>query len=136
MTFRLSAASVLLALAGALSISCGGIVDPSQNTVESISGTVQPGSARAHWFSAPKTGEIQVKLLTLTPASIGFIGVQWVQGGNDQTCNGGLLQRNQFATPNSTAISGQIVSGPYCIIVYDWIGLTQPANYTGSISHP
>src|ERR1700712_391738 len=107
MRFRIPAA-FLLALAGALSVSCGGIVDPSQNQVDPISGTIQPGSARAHWFSAPKTGEIQVKLLTLTPASVSFIGVQWVQGGNDQTCNGGLLQVNQFATANSTAISGQI----------------------------
>jgi acetaldehyde dehydrogenase (acetylating) len=135
MSFRFCAAGVL-ALAGLFSLSCGGIVDPSQNTVEAISGTVQPGSARAHWFSAPKTGEIAVKLLTLTPASIGFIGVEWVQGANDQTCNGNPLQVNQFATPNSTAISGQIVSGPYCIIIFDSVGLTQPATYTGSISHP
>jgi hypothetical protein len=135
MPFRISAA-FLLALAGALSISCGGIVDPSQNTVDPMSGTIQPGSARAQWFSAPKTGEIAVKILTLTPASVPFIGVQWVQGGNDQTCNGGLVQVNQFATANTTAISGQIVSGPYCIIVYDSVGLTQPANYTGTISHP
>ena len=136
MTFRLSAASVALALAATLSISCGGIVDPSQNTVEPMNGTVQPSSARAFWFSASKTGELQVKLLTLTPASIGFIGVQWVQGGNDQTCNGGLLQVNQFATPNITAFTGQIVSGPYCIIVYDSVGLTQAATFTGTISHP
>jgi acetaldehyde dehydrogenase (acetylating) len=135
MSFRFSGACVL-ALAGVLSLSCGGIVDPSQNTVEPISGTVQPAGARAHWFSAPKTGELQVKLLTLTPASIGFIGVEWVQGANDQTCNGGVLQANQFGTPNSTVISGQIVSGPYCIIIFDSVGLTQPANYTGTISHP
>ena len=62
--------------------------------------------------------------------------MQWVQGNNDQTCNTNLLQVNQFATANTTAISGQIVSGPYCIIVYDSIGLSQPANYTGTISHP
>jgi hypothetical protein len=135
MPFRLSAA-FLLALAGALSISCGGIVDPSQNQVESFSGTVQPGSGRAHWFSTSKTGEIQVKVLTLTPASQPVIGVQWVQGANDQTCNGGLLQLNQFATANSTAISGQIVSGAYCIIVYDSVGLTLPANYSITVSHP
>jgi hypothetical protein len=135
MRFRLSAAC-LLALAGAISISCGGIVDPSQNQSLQISGTVQPGSARAHWFSTSKTGEIQVKILTLTPASQPVIGVQWVQGANDQTCNGGLLQVNQFATANTTAISAQIVSGAYCIIIYDSVGLAQPANYTGTISYP
>jgi hypothetical protein len=134
MTVRLSAA-LLLACAGALSISCGGIVDPSQNTVDPFSGTVQPGQARAHAFSS-KTGEIQVKVLTLTPASQPFIGVQWVQGAGDQTCNGGLLQVNQFATANSTAISGQIQSGNYCIIMYDSVGLTQPENYSITVSHP
>ena len=135
MRFRISAAFVL-ALAGAISISCGGIVDPSQNQVEPFSGTVQPGSARAHWFSTSKTGELAIKVLTLTPASSSVIGVRWVQGASDQTCNGGLLQINQFATANSTAISGQIISGAYCIIVYDSIGLTQPANYSIAVSYP
>lgn len=134
MRLRVSAALVL-ALAGAASISCGGITDPSQNTVEPINGTIQVGSARAHWFSAAKSGEIQVKLLTLTPASIPYLGVQWVQGASDKTCNGGQLQVN-FAPANSTAISGQIVSGDYCIILYDAGNLTQPANYSGTISHP
>ena len=126
----------MLALAGALSLSCGGIVDPSKNVVEPFSGTVQPASARAHWFSTSKTGEIAVKVLTLTPASSPVIGVQWVQGGNDQTCNGGLLQVNQFATANSTAISGQIISGAYCIIMYDSVGFTQPTTYSITVSHP
>lgn len=136
MRFRLSAAFVL-ALAGAISISCGGIVDPSQNTVEPFNDTVQPASARAFWFSASKTGEIQVKLLTITPASTQYLGVYWVQGNGDKTCNSSaLLQNNQFATAGTTAISGQIPSGNYCIIVYDSKGLTQPASFTATVSHP
>jgi hypothetical protein len=130
------AAAFVLALAGAISTSCGGIVDPSQNQVEPFAGTVQPASARAHWFTTSKTGELQVKLLTLTPASVPYIGVQWVQGGSDQTCGGGLLQVNQFASANTTAISGQIISGNYCVIVYDSIGLTQAVNYSITVSHP
>ena len=135
MRLRLSAA-LALALAGAISISCGGIVDPSQNQVEPFSGTVQPGSGQAHWFSTSKTGEIQIKVLTLTPASIPFIGVQWVQGASDKTCTSNPLQVNQFATANSTPISGQIISGNYCVLMYDSIGLTQPANYSITVSHP
>jgi hypothetical protein len=136
MRLRLSAA-LALTLAGAISISCGGIVDPSQNTVEPFSGTVQPGSTRNHWFSTSKTGEIQVKVLTLTPAAVPYIGVEWVQGANDHTCNGGLMQQpNPFATANSTAVSGQIISGAYCVIMYDSVGLTQPANYSITVSHP
>jgi hypothetical protein len=135
MRLRMSAALVL-ALVGALSIGCSGITDPSQNTVESFAGTVQVGGARAHWFSASKTGEIAIKVLTLTPASSSFIGVEWVQGANDQTCSNSALQVNQFAGANTTAISGQIVSGPYCVIMYDPGNLTQPTNYSITVSHP
>jgi acetaldehyde dehydrogenase (acetylating) len=135
MRFRLSSA-FLLALAGAISISCGGIVDPSQNQIETFAGTVQPTSARAHWFTTSKTGELAIKVVTLTPASSPVIGVQWVQGSSDKSCNGGLLQVNQFATANITAISGQIISGDYCVIMYDSVGLTQPTNYTITVSHP
>jgi hypothetical protein len=134
MRFRLSAA-FMLALAGAFTISCGGIVDPSQNTVETFSGTVQPGSARAHAFSSSKTGEIQIKMVTLTPASVPYLGVQWVQG-DGTNCNGGIMQANAAVPANSTAISGQIISGSYCVIVYDSIGLSQPANYSVTVSHP
>ena len=134
MRFRLSSA-FLLALVGAFSISCGGIVDPSQNKTDTFSGTVQPASARAHAFSSSKTGEISIKILTLTPASQPVIGLQWVQA-DGTNCNGGFLQVNQFATVSTTAISGQIISGQYCIIVYDSVGLAQPSNYTITVSHP
>ena len=134
MPFRTSAA-FLLALAAALSISCGGIVDPSKNAVETFAGTIQPGGARAHTFSSSKTGEIAIKVVTLTPASQPVIGVQWLQG-DGTNCNGGLLQVNQFATAGTTAIAGQILSGSYCVIVYDSVGLTLPANYSITVSHP
>ena len=134
MRLRVSA-SLVLAIAGAVSISCGGITDPSQNTMTPISGTIAPGQARQHSFSASQTGEIQVKLLTLTPASVPYLGMQWVQGASDGSCTGNQLQVN-LAPANTTAISAQIVSGNYCIIVYDPGNLTQTASYTGTISHP
>ncbi|MCU1386059.1 MAG: hypothetical protein JWL71_4756 [Acidobacteria bacterium] len=133
MVFRFSAACALV-LAGLLSMSCGGIVDPSQNQVEPFSGTVNPGSFSARAFSSSKTGEITIKMLTITPASVPYLGVQWVQG-DGTSCNGAPLQA-QIAGPNSTAISAQIVSGQYCVVVSDVIGLAQPANYTLTVSHP
>jgi hypothetical protein len=133
MPFRLSAA-FMLALAGALTLSCGGIVDPSQNQVETFSGTVPPGSGSAHHFSTSKTGEITVKVVTLTPAAVPVVYVQWV-GNGDGNCNGGLFQAG-LGTANTTAISGQIVSGDYCIFISDYIGQTVTANYTITVSHP
>src|ERR1700687_781945 len=110
MRLRFSAA-LALARAGALSISCGGIVDPSKNTVEPFSGTVQPGGNSAHGFSASKTGELAIKVVSLSPVSSTVIRVLWVQASGDGTCSGGLLQNNTFATAGLTSISGQIISG-------------------------
>jgi hypothetical protein len=133
MRLRVSAA-VVLALAGAVSISCGGIVDPSQNNVETLSGTVAPTGTSVKMFNASKTGEIQVKMLTITPAAVPALGMQWV-GSGDGSCNGQLWQ-STIATSNTTAISGQIQSGSYCLIVYDYLGQTVTANYSLTVSHP
>ena len=133
MRFRFSAALVL-ALAGAISISCGGIVDPSQNQTETFSGTVQPGGFSVQHFSSSKTGEISVKMLTLTPAAVPAIGVQWV-GAGDGSCNGTLFGA-QVTPANTTAISTQILSGNYCLVMYDALGQTVAANYTVTVSHP
>jgi hypothetical protein len=132
MRLRVSAALVL-AFAGAVSISCGGIVDPSQNQVQTFSGTVAPGGHSVNTFSS-QSGEIQVKMLTITPAAVQALGMQWV-GSGDGSCNGQLWQ-STIAASNTTAISTQIQSGSYCLIVYDYIGQTAAANYSLTISHP
>jgi hypothetical protein len=133
MRFRVSAA-FLLALAGAISISCGGITDPSQNQVETFPGTVAPGGTSLSRFTASKTGEIQVKMLTITPAAVAALGMTWV-GSGDGSCNGQVWQ-STVAVSNTTAISGQIQSGSYCLIVYDYLGQTVTANYSLTVSHP
>ncbi len=130
------AAAFALALAGALTIACGGIVSPSQNTVETFSGTIPPGDA--HPFSASKTGEIQVKLTALAPVSSTFVGMIWAQAGSDGGCKtsiGGILFQT-IAQLNVQAISTQIISGRYCLVVYDYIGFTAPETYTVTVSHP
>ena len=132
MRLRVSAALVL-ALAGAVSISCGGIVDPSQNQVQTYSGTVAPGGNFVNKFSS-QSGEIQVKMLTITPAAVSALGIQWV-GSGDGSCNGQLWQAT-IAVSNTTAISTQIQSGSYCLIVYDYLGQTVTASYSLTISHP
>src|SRR5205809_4478479 len=141
MRARFSAA-VALAAAGVLSISCGGIVDPSKNQVETFSGTINPGTGAAtyHPFSSSKTGEISVKLTALAPASSVFLGVVWAQDPSNGSCTGNLnfLQQNNFAQLNLPAISGQIISGKYCIAVYESAAspLSASENYTVTVSHP
>jgi len=141
MRARFSAA-VALAAAGVLSISCGGIVDPSKNQVEPFSGTITPGTGTTtyHPFSSSKTGEISVKLTALAPASSVFLGVLWAQDPSNGSCTGNLnfLQQNNFAQLNLPAISGQIISGKYCIAVYESAAspLSASENYTVTVSHP
>ena len=139
MSARFSAA-VVLAIAGELSISCGGIVDPASNKVEPFSGTITPGTgiAKYHPFSSSKTGEISVKFTALSPSSSVFMGVVWAQDPSGGSCTGNLgrLQQNNFAQLNLPAISNQIISGKYCIGVYESSQLSAPENYTISVSHP
>ena len=133
MRSRLSAA-FLLALAGAISVSCGGIVDPSANQTQTFSGTLQPTANSQQKFSSG-SGEISVKVGTLTPAAAQFIGIQWVQQAGDGSCTGGLFG-NQVTPANTTAISSRINSGNYCIVIYDPVGYSQPVTYSVTLSHP
>jgi hypothetical protein len=131
-------AATVLAAAGFVALSCGGITDPSKNTVDTFSGTVAVGGEARHPFSASKTGELSVKLTALAPASNTFVGLIWAQAGGDGNCAnaGNLFQQNNFAQLNVPALSGAIISGRYCIIVYDSGAFAAPQNYTISVSHP
>ncbi len=129
-------AAIVLAVAGALSVSCGGIVDPSQNKVDTFSGTIAlQGRGPAHPFSSPKTGEISVKITALSPSSNTLVGMLWAQASGPGACDGGVLQ-NTVAQLNIPAISNQILKGDYCIQLYDagYFGAAQ--NYTVTVSHP
>jgi len=130
-----------IAVAGLITISCGGIVDPSQNKVENFSGTIPPGGGgqSVQPFTAASGGELTVKITALSPITQTYIGVAWAQAASDGSCNayGGVLFSTNFAQLNVPAISGaNIVSGKYCIVVYDIGAFAAPENYTISVSHP
>jgi hypothetical protein len=136
------AAAVLLA-AAVFAAGCGGIVDPSQNKTDTFSGTIPPGGQSqpgAHGFSASKTGEISVKVTQITPSSSNtFVGVIWTGRASDGTCTGQLgniFGQNSFAQLNLPAISTQILSGAYCLVLYDVGSFTTTVTYTVTVSHP
>jgi hypothetical protein len=120
--------------ASVLAASCGGITDPSKNTVESFSGTLAVGGGVEHRFTSSKTGELAVKITALSPTSDAVIGLSWTQATNDGTC-AGLLQ-SQFARLNVPAIAGAVSSQRYCIVVQDVGTIAVPQSYTLSVSHP
>jgi hypothetical protein len=128
-------AAALLAAAGLVTISCGGITDPSKNQVETFPGTLAVGGIAQHPFTASKTGEISVKITALAPSSNTVVGLWWVQATNDGTCTQNTYQQT-VAHLNVPAIAGPIVAGKYCIIVYDVGTFTAPQTYTLSVSHP
>jgi len=131
-----------LALAVCCSLAaCGGIVDPSQNATETFSGTINHGDAIKFFpFNSSKTGEISVKFTALAPVSNVLMGVLVAQAQGDGSCTGNLgivfgLQNN-FAQLNLPSLSGQILSGRYCLGVYESQTLTQPETFTVTVSHP
>lgn len=139
MQLRFSAAVVLAA--AVLAAGCGGIVDPSQNQIETFTGTIAPGGqGQPHGFSASKTGEISVKVTQLTPSSSNtFVGVIWTGRASNGSCAGQLgavFGQNNFAQVNLPAISTQILTGSYCLLLYDVGSFTTTETYTVTVSHP
>jgi hypothetical protein len=127
-------AVLALVAAGLLTISCGGIVDPSKNKMEEFSGTVNPQGFDQHTFRVDKTGEISIKLTALAPLNNVPMGVIWAQADSSGACVSVI--QSSVANLNLPAIAGQIFSGNYCVLVYDLGILTAPETYTVLVSHP
>ena len=127
-----------LAVIGLITISCGGITDPSKNTVDTFTGTVGVGGSTAHAFTAANGGELTVRITALAPISSIFVGIEWTQAANDGSCAGNLgVLAQSLAQLNVPVISGaSIISGKYCIVVYDPGTLSAAENYTLTVSHP
>ena len=134
---RLAAALMVALVASA----CGGPTDPSKNTTDSFSGSVQPlNTGPVHTFSVPNLGEITVSVTTITPGNT-FLGVLYGQlaGNNCQP-----IQQNVASSSNlgRTVLTGQIIlKGTYCVVAFDPINLvgtplTVVQNYTLQVSHP
>jgi hypothetical protein len=124
-----------IAAAGFLTISCGGIIDPSKNVTETFSGAISPGQVFGpHKFSVPNTGEFTVKITALSPSGNVFLGIEMDQASSDGTCTAAIQRVN--AALNVLAMNGQIFSGKYCLFVYDVGAVTTATTYTLTVSHP
>jgi hypothetical protein len=123
----------VLAVAGCLTISCGGVTSPSQNQQEPFSGTLEVGGIRRFPVTVNNTGEFSVKITALSPTVTAFVGTVWAQGGNCEIA----LQQNSFSTLNSPALVGAILQkGQYCVAIFDVGALTVAQNFTLVVSHP
>ena len=128
---RLLSATVLLA--GFTAAACGGVTEPSKNTVDTLSGVLQPGGRVPFTnITVSNGGEYSVKITALSPTPTAVLGVIWAQGAN---CEFPL--NSNLAILNQPALSGAIFQkGAYCLAVYDPGTLTVAQNFTVTVSHP
>ena len=140
MRFRreLLAGAAALAAAGLLTISCGGIQDPSNNQTETFTGTVatRGGASTPMLFNVSSTGEFTVKVTSFTPSFSGTFATYYGQGDGTNCLS--LIQSNSFSTVNAPVLQGQIFKGLYCVVVSDQFGSfpTTGETFTMTISHP
>ena len=131
------AAVVLFGLGALFTLGCKGITTPSNNQSVTFSGTLQPRGSNSHAFSVSKSGEFSARLTAWAPNTNLFVGIWWTIGNSDGSCTSSALQANNFATLNTQALGGAIVSGRYCVIILDaGATLTAPQTYTIVVSHP
>jgi len=132
---RLGIAVVVAVIAA----SCGGVVDPSKNQIETFTGTVVVGKGvilpTNGSINIAKSGEIAITVTNLTPTVPGgtYFGIGFGQSISGQ-CS--LISANQFATVGVAAINGPIQPGTYCVVIADQGLFTVDENFTLTVSHP
>ena len=135
MRFRFAGALIVAALA---TVSCGGVVDPSQNRIDTFNGTLEPfpsaKSSVLFTFSTSKSGEFSVKITALAPASNVFLDTLYGQSIADGSC--APLQDNQFSQLNLTSLSGAITPGNWCVVIRDVGRLAANETFTLTVAHP
>jgi len=131
---RVRCVAVVLGIAGALTLGCGGITTPSNNQTESFSGTLEPRGTKSHAFNVSRSGEFSAKLTAWGPNSNILAGLAWTLGNSDGSCSG-LLQQN-FVALNAQGLVGAVVPGKYCVAIYDLGNMTANQTYTVTVSHP
>lgn len=121
-------------LTGLVVAGCGGITDPSQNNVETLSAVVQPGSFSFNAFTVSKPGEYSVTLVSLNPPASIFVLASLANFISGQCVS--PIQQNSLASPGHIVLSGSINPGSYCVAIADEGVFSVPETYTVQVSHP
>ncbi len=111
--------------------SCGGVIDPSKNTQESFSGTMELDDLDIHEFRS-ENGEYDVRFTAFSPQGNAALTLTLAQlrNGNCEPINS-----NVSGALNQTVLAGRISSGRYCLVVTPYI-MSEPVTYTVRVSHP
>jgi len=133
------AGAIALALAGLITISCGGVNDPSKNATDTLTVNVatRGGQSQPATFNVSNSGEYSVKVTGSTPSFSGTFYM--IVGLGDASQCGSIVQQNPFASVNGPALTGAIIQkGLYCVVIADTNGSfpTTGISFTVQASHP
>jgi hypothetical protein len=126
----------------AVGLAACGITSPSDlKTEPPFIGTIHPGdilgtatNLPTAFFTASKTGEFIVKVVSMMPDSGATVGISYGAPSGD-VCSS--ENNNPIAQQGHTAFDQTLPSGDYCLQVYDsGGGLTVPETFNISIQHP
>jgi len=131
---------------------CDAPTAPSDDIVETLSGTVQPGGEDITRFFVMKAGMLKIRLQALTPGGTAVVGI----GVGELNITGKDCFTHGSAMLSAVNVGGvviwpyvtgplaevQIDEGPHCIEVYDPVccnrtltPLAGPQSYTVQITH-
>jgi hypothetical protein len=137
--------STLAILAAVLLSGCQNPTNVTNNTVETVNGTVQPGMADNKGFNVANAGEVQITLQTLTPGGNAYLAAAYGQP------NAGACVPVNWQVIGSTYVGKTVfdfpvyAAGQYCVLTADCTlvpqvcplpGLTVAQNYSYQVRHP
>jgi hypothetical protein len=117
-----------------------GIVQPTVNPAtitDTFTGNVAPNAADSHAFVITLSGKIAITLTAVGPPSTAEVSV----GIGIPTGLACSLTLGDGTTVTTTAgstpqISGTVLPGTFCVVVFDLGKLTDPVDYTVTVAHP
>jgi hypothetical protein len=117
-----------------------GLVQPTVHPAtitDTFTGNVALQASDSHAFVIGLTGKIAITLTNVGPAPTAEVGVG-IGIPTGLTCALTLGEgTNAITTAGSTPqISGTILPGTFCVVVYDVGRLTEPVDYTVTVNHP
>jgi len=130
------AGALAIALAVFSAPACGGVIDPTQNVVETFTNTVPVGGFNFNPFTISKTGEFSITFVSLSPSASVFVAIS-LGSVVSNTCAPLSGLTNTLSTPGHTVLNGPVrTKGTYCVRVDDLGNFTVPETYTVTVSHP
>lgn len=132
---------LLLVPIAAVAFGCSGDINDLPTTpdpvivTETFTGTLTPNGAATHNVFTSATGTVNATLTSLGENAPEKVGLSLGTLGSLATCSVVLHNDNSVV---SSALTGTVttLSGSLCVRIYDVGKLTEPVDYTITVSHP